>query len=549
LQRHQLLGYVALTRPSLHSATRSRLKEAALPLFAALATAVVFWTCLRCGFITFDDPFFLERATRGLGASAWRELLTRQCLGKYAPLSSLTLAADFALWGVNPFGYHLTNLILHAANAALFYALALELFAAGAANERDRASAVVAALAFSLHPLRVQSVAWTSERHGVTCGFFFLLTLLLWLRSFRPGETRAARWRTASLGAFFLALLSKPAAIPLPAVLFLLDVWPLRRWTAEPRRRSRERLLALALEKAPFLALSAVFSVVAVYAQARAEAIVSMAAAPLAQRAPVVLIGLVFYLGKTLWPAALGIYELNWHVLREATLVGAAATAALLAAAAARRRLRAPLLCALAYQTIMLAPVLGFITLGHETGADRYSYLSGLAWAALAGAGFRALARARPVPAVALAAVALMALSIRSRAQIEIWKDSRTFWRHDLRVNPFSVGARIGLADYYARDGASYGRAILYLEEQTLLFPEDAKSRKVLDELTKQHHVTKRDHARFHEQFGREFAARAEFAEAAWHFERALRYDPASRKLRGELADARRNARRAPAPQ
>lgn len=498
------------------------MRRTAAPLLVAAATAFVFWSSTHNSSVSVDDPEFLIRPYRGLDAASIRGIFTHFYFSNYAPLSLLSLSADRALWGMEPFGYHLTNLLLHAANAVVFYFLCLELFFLGGKTDNDGPAAAAAALFFSLHPLRVESVAWISERRDVLCGLFFLLTLLCWMRSLRPGRLSGGPGRAAALGAFFLALLSKSAAVPLPLVLILIDLWPLRR-----RLRWKEKL--------PFLALSAVFAAVAVAAQG--DAIVSLEHAVPLQRANQIWMGLVFYLGKLIWPANLTFYEWHWRPVRAAVLLGAAATAAVLAVAAGSRRLRAPLLCALAYQSVMLAPVLGFITIGHELFADRYSYLSGLAWAILFGSGLRHLARRRRAVSLIFACALLASFAAATRAQIRVWEDSLAFWKQVVRVDPETTTRPILAQVLIAR--GRVGEAILYLEEHLRVYPQDLKSRRALDELVVKTGTTARDHAGFHEKLGIEFAARGEFEKAAWHFERGLRYDPGSDKLRAELARAR----------
>ena len=513
--------------------------RAAVPLLVAAAVVLVFRTCVRNGFINSDDPEFMIRPFRGLSFADIRGMFTTFYFSNYVPLSLLSLSADFAVWGMNPAGYHLTNVLLHAANAAVFYLLCLELLSPGAPADDDRRAAGAAALFFALHPLRVQSVAWIAERRDVLCGFFFLLSLLFWLRSFRPGRLSGADGKSASLGAFFLALLSKSAAVPLPFVLLLLDVWPLRRLPSSPRRWFSSR--AVWREKVPFFALAIVFSVLAALAQAKGGGLVGAAKVAPLERFNQIGIGLVFYLGKLLWPANLALYEWHWAPIRSAVLVGAAATAAVLAAAIGSRRLRAPLLAALGYQTLMLGPVLGIVTIGHELVADRYSYLSGLGWAVLFGAGLKFLSRRSRPASLVLSVAAFGAFAAATRAQIPVWADSVSFWKQVVRVDPASLAARPSLAAALIAQGRT-GEAILDLEEHMALNPKDEEMGKALEDLIKRTGTTERDHALIHEHLGLEFAAKGEFDKAAWHFERGLRYDPGSERLKTELDSARRRA-------
>ena len=165
----------------------------------------------------------------------------------YIPLSWMTLGLNYLLGGMNPWGYHLGNLLLHAANAGLVYVVARRLLARALDRETPGDAAVewgaaAAALAWGLHPLRVESVAWVTERRDVLAGLFDLLAVWAYLKAVDGGPL-AARWRFASLGAFTAALLAKGLTMTLPLTLLLLDVDPLRRtrtgWRALVWERSR----------------------------------------------------------------------------------------------------------------------------------------------------------------------------------------------------------------------------------------------------------------------------------------------------------------------
>ncbi|HXT02410.1 MAG TPA: BTAD domain-containing putative transcriptional regulator [Elusimicrobiota bacterium] len=510
------------------SRSQGRLEAGAFLLVAAL-TLLVFWACVRDGFVNSDDPQFVIRPFRGLSLADIRGIFTSFYFSNYVPLSLLTFSVDFALWGMNPAGYHLTNALLHAANAGLFYLLCRELLSFGGETRDDRWAAAGAALFWALHPLRVQSVAWIAERRDVLCGFFFLLSLLFWLRSLRPGKLRGARGKAWSFGMFLLSLLSKAAAIPLVLVLVLLDVWPLRR----PLRS-----LKTWTEKLPFAALAALFAVLAAAAQGKGGGLVVAGKVEPLQKLNQIGIGLVFYLGKLLWPSKLALYEWHWAPVRSAVLLGFAATCVLAVLAWRSRALRAPLLAAWLYQAIMLAPVLGIVTIGHELVADRYSYLSSLGWAVLFGAGLRGLGRYSRAAAAAVAAVILAFLAVATSVQIPVWRDSVSFWKQVARVDPASLAARPSMAAALLAQGRT-GEAILELEEHVALNPRDEEMHKALADLLARTGTTEKDHALIHEQLGLEFAAKGEYDKAAWHFERGLRYDPGSDRLKAELERAR----------
>src|SRR5262245_37905993 len=235
------------------------LSSTAIPFALAAVTFLVFSPALLNGFVEWDDQVnLLENASyRGLG---WRHLhwmFTTALMGHYIPVTWLTFGLDYTLWGMNPLGYHLTNNLIHAANTAMFYVVALRLLgkATTLTGTMLRSSSFVAALFFALHPLRAESVAWATERRDVLAGFFFMLTIAAYLRAVE-GDGSRRRWLLgASVTCYALALLSKSIVMTLPLVLVLLDVYPLRRisvgwgaWRAAPTR-------GMLREKLPFFAL------------------------------------------------------------------------------------------------------------------------------------------------------------------------------------------------------------------------------------------------------------------------------------------------------
>src|SRR3989454_383417 len=241
------------------------------PLLVALLTLTAFLPTLQNQFVSWDDDKnFLENPHyRGLGWTHLRWMWTTH-LGHYIPLTWMTLGLDYLLWGMNPLGYHLTNLLLHAANAVVFFFVVRRLLtrALPGPSERGHALAVaagVAALVFAIHPLRVESVAWATERRDVLSGLFYLLTILVYLRDRERGE-RGRGWYWLSVAVFVCALLSKSMVVNLPVVLMILDVYPLRRlggavgWWSERARR-------VYVEKIPFVLLAAAASAVVPIAQ------------------------------------------------------------------------------------------------------------------------------------------------------------------------------------------------------------------------------------------------------------------------------------------
>src|SRR5438132_1663694 len=364
------------------------------PLLVALFTLTAFLPTLQNQFVWDDDKNFLDNPRyRGLGWAHLRWMFTAFHQGHYIPLTWVTFGMDHLLWGMKPVGYHLTNLLLHAANAVLFFSLVRRILtlALPSAAERDHALAVsagFAALVFAIHPLRVESVAWVTERRDVLSGLFYLLTILEYLRACEP-EKRGHWWYWLSVVTFVCALLSKSMAASLPVVLLILDVYPLRRlggaigWWSEPARR-------VYVEKIPFVLLAAAASAIAFMAQFSAQTAASLAQLSVLGRLAVSAYGLSFYLGKLVVPVNLSpLYELppTVHpgalpfILSYGLVLAITALVLVL-----RRRVPGLLATWLAYIVVLL-PVLGIFQIGLQIAADRYTYLAGLGWAILAGAG------------------------------------------------------------------------------------------------------------------------------------------------------------------
>src|SRR5438132_505855 len=234
-----------------------------------VVTCVTFLPVLENEFVDWDDYFNLVNNPhyRGLGWSQLRWMFTTFHLGPYQPLSWVTLGLDYLIWGMNPVGYHLTNLIFHAANAVFFYFVSRRLLAVAFSISDDQTSwqlevsAAFTALIFAIHPLRVESVAWATERRDVLSGFFYLWTIYCYLRAVSIPEPRAHwHWVGIAVGMYALSLLSKATSITLPVVLVLLDIFPLRRLPIQPWLWFKPQFRNVLYEKLPFVVLATLFA-------------------------------------------------------------------------------------------------------------------------------------------------------------------------------------------------------------------------------------------------------------------------------------------------
>jgi protein O-mannosyl-transferase len=392
----------------------------------AAAIVVVVLACflpaLGSDFVLWDDDmnFTDNPSYRGLSPAHLRWMFTTFHGGHWQPLSWMTLGLDYGLWGMNPLGYHLTNVLLHAVNALLVYRLIAALVPGVGAR-----AAAVGALLFAIHPLRVESVAWVTERRDVLSGLFFLLTVLAYVRYARARDA-GQPWRApfaVSVACFALSLLAKAWGVTLPLVLLVLDVYPLRRFS--PR--------AL-VEKVPYAVLAAGGAVLAQLASNLVPAKRTLAQHDLVQRAAQAAYGLVFYLWKTVVPTRLSpIYLLELTVRPTAArYVACVLLVAAVTGAVVLVRRRAPWAAAAwACYVLVLVTVLGFVQTGPQIVADRYSYLACLPWVVLAAAAVGQ----RPA-AIALAVAALAVLGVLTVRQTRVWHDSRSLWEHTLRIDP-----------------------------------------------------------------------------------------------------------------
>jgi tetratricopeptide (TPR) repeat protein len=425
------------------------IREVGIPLVVAAVTFAVFLPSLRNGFVNWDDTtnFLNNPDYRGLAWENLRWMATTFLLGQWIPLTWLTLGFDYVLWGMEPFGYHLTNLVLHCATAVAWYLTSRRLLALGTPSLGYSAltgGALASALFFAIHPLRVESVAWVTERRDVLSGLFFALTMLGYLQARATDGNRS--WLRLSIGCYALAALSKSIVVSLPIILLLLDVYPLRRVDIE-RAHPRE-LWRLVSEKVPYLAIAVATGLMAIWAQQHNKFLTPLDQLPLLDRVPVVLYSVWFYFAKTLVPTGLSpLYELPAKVsILEPRFLGSALGAITFGAAAALLARRRPALgVAAAAYAVMLVPVSGLVHNGHQLVHDRYSYLSCLPWAMIFGAGIASVIRAVQHglvrgsvgrPAVAAAAAWLAALGALTAEQTKVWRDDDTLWRYALDADP-----------------------------------------------------------------------------------------------------------------
>jgi tetratricopeptide (TPR) repeat protein len=412
-----------------------------LVLLVAAITILAFIPAMRAGFVTWDDDknFLNNPDFRGLGPAQLRWMWSTFHLGHYVPLSWMTLGLDYLLWGMNPAGYHLTSVLIHAANSMLVYLIARRLIPSAASPW----AAVAAALLFSLHPLRVESVVWVTERRDVLSGFFFFSGVLAYLRY---AQSSRFRWYALTLACYLAALLSKATSITLPAVLLVLNIWPLARiggaagwWDARTKR--------VALELAPMAALGLAAAALTF------TALQSMQQLPVTGKLAVSAYSLGFYLMKTILPIGLSpLYAMPTQVVpTEPQYVAALVVSLAITAIAFTYRTRHPagLAAWIAFIAIEL-PMLGIHQNGPQIAADRYTYHAAPVLALLIAGAVATRWRGADKALSIFAIVAFVPLSVK---QTGVWHDSRALWSRALAVDSVSAIAQNNWASLLLQDG------------------------------------------------------------------------------------------------
>lgn len=484
----------SLDRPydSQSSAGLARKKDLSAAMLAgavSLATFLIYLASLWNNFVLWDDDWYVfeNPHIRSFDLTFLKWAFFDFYSGNWHPLTWISHAMDCAIWGLNPLGHHLTNNILHAANTFLVVLLTMRLIkiyrerrsvAGKPLFPDDRTISIiggVTGLLFGLHPLHVESVAWVSERKDLLCAMFFLLSIMMYVRYYMyatslqsakgKGQGAKSAFATApgallsALCFFILALLSKPMAITLPAVLFILDWYPLS------RIQTFKSFWKVFIEKIPFIVLGLISSVLTVFAQKAGGALstVVMTFEPLSSRAALAAKSLLSYLWMMILPLdliPLYPYPMNISPLSLEYLLPVVFVIAITITCVIFAKKQKLWLAVWSYYVITLLPVLGLVPVGIQSMADRYTYLPSLGPFLIVGLLASWVARrvsdkknGKPIIRVVSAAIAfliLVTMTYLTFEQIRIWKDSITMWGHVIEVEP----AKVPLA--YGNRGVSF---------------------------------------------------------------------------------------------
>jgi protein O-mannosyl-transferase len=389
-------------------------------LALAAITIAIYWRATDFPFISYDDRDYVydnPHVNQGFSTRNIMWAFTTGHAANWHPLTWLSHMLDAQLFGNDAGKYHLVNILLHAANAALLYLVLARL------TSTTWPSAIVGAL-FALHPLHVESVAWVAERKDVLSTFFMLLAILVYERFAR---THRRHWAVAVACLFAGGLLAKPMVITLPALLLLLDYWPLQRLSKRAIR-----------EKVPLLALAGASAIITLLVQRAGGATRGLEQSGLWLRISNAIVSLVRYLGKTFWPLDLAVfYPLPDHWPLWLVAMCTALVILITASVFFMRRTMPWLLVGWLWYLIALAPVIGIIQVGDQAMADRYTYIPLVGIFIMIVWSIRAAARESMAPALATAsAVVLVILSILTYRQLGYWRSSETLFRHAAQVTP-----------------------------------------------------------------------------------------------------------------
>lgn len=427
------------------------------------AIALIYAQTLSFGFVGFDDTAYVTQHAWVRSGVTWQGVWN--AFGSdggiyWQPLTWLSHMLDVSFFGLNPGPQHLQNAIWHTGSMLLLFVVARR-FGLG------HWASLACSLLWGLHPLRVESVAWIAGRKDVLSGFFWLLSVWLYIRY---AEAPSARHYLTMFGAALLGYLAKPTMVTFPFVLLLLDVWPLHRQLSWGKRIT---------EKLPFFALSLVISVITYWSQQQAGALAMTHDASFVERIQNAAIAYCWYLRKTIWPIDLAVvypYPASVPVLSfaGASIVLGAVTLLL---AWQRDRCSALLVGWLSFLGV-LVPMIGLVQAGPQPYADRFTYIASvpLLLAVVATvSGFVSRRSWHGLAAASMFAI-IAALGVLSYGQVGVWKDGEVLFTHAHAVADHNTVASMNLGAIRMAQGR-YQEALPLLEEAAADEPKSAVHR------------------------------------------------------------------------
>ena len=456
-------------------------------LMLALLTACVYGRVLQYPFTNYDDRGYITENFRIQAGLTWQTVawsFTSIEQANWHPVTWISHALDWELYGGNAGGHHATSLALHILNVWLLYYLLKK-------STRAVGRSFIVAGVFALHPFNVQSVAWVAERKNVLSTLFMLLAIAAYGWYARnPGWTRYSVVFTGCM----LGLAAKPMLVTLPGMLLILDYWPLRRiagWSepSEAFAVPQVGIRKLLVEKIPFAALSVASSVITVVAQKAHGAVQTAVDFPYPARFENAFSAYAAYLVKTFWPSGFAVYYPNpfdptlpehpgWGIVAVSFLSLILVVA--LSVVAWRQRLVRPYLTAgWLWYVLVLIPVIGIVQVGRQAMADRYTYVPLLGIFVAAVWGFCEVADRRKMSSSlrrGIALACLLALAILSWREVGNWASSYHLWTHALEVTTNNYIAEGGLGNDLVVHGR-YDEALSHYQRAATLDAQDADAR------------------------------------------------------------------------
>ena len=535
-------------------AARSRFPLWLIAALLAMVTIGLYWPATSHDFVNYDDNLYVTENPHVQGGLNWEGVkwaFSNPVAGNWHPLTMLSHMLDCQLFGLKPWGHHLTSVLLHAVNTVLLF-----LFLRNLTGALWRS--VLVAAVFGLHPLHVESVAWVAERKNVLSTCFGLLALWAYAcyaqkRSRVEGRESSADTAVLALGSrlstldyalallfFALGLMSKAMLVTVPFVMLLLDYWPLQRVTSGKWQVASVR--SLVWEKIPFFALAVVMSVVTFVVQKQTGTLAVVENLSLGARSGNALISYCRYLGKLFWPMDLAIfysYPGKWP-LEQVVLAGGLILGLTVLFIVQWRR-HPFLLMGWLWYCGTLVPVIGLVQVGDQAMADRYAYVPSLGVLILTIWGVYELARRWRYYELALSVAGCAAIVLcfgMTRQQLGYWRDDETLFRHALEVTENNFVAHNGLGN--ALDGKGQtDEAINQYQEAIRLKPDFADAhynlgnvlgrKGQLDEAISQYQEAirlKPDFAEANNNFGFALGLKGQTDEAIRQFQEALRLKP-----------------------
>ncbi|MDO8722040.1 MAG: tetratricopeptide repeat protein [Syntrophales bacterium] len=399
-------------------------------LLLVIVTLTAYWAVQSYDFVTFDDPVYVtenHHVQSGLTRNNLTWALLSTDAGFWHPLTWMSFFIDFDLYGLNPGGYHWTNLLWHIANTLLVFLV----FTCMTAKIWQSA---VAALLFALHPLHVESVAWISARKDVLSTFFWLLTMLIYIEYAAHGGKR--RYALTML-AFICGLMAKPMLVTLPFVLLLVDYWPLGRYP-EHFSSDHHRVMRLMMEKVPFIILGIASIILTFFAERQVGAIKSLDTFPWDIRLANGLISYTGYLGKMLWPSGLSVFYPHPGMWPFGLVILSTSLLGFISLLVFKLRKNYPyLIVGWLWYLMVLVPVIGIIQVGLHASADRYTYVSALGIFLMGVWGVADIldkCRCPKMFATVIVTAMTLLLIILTRQQASYWQNSVTLYRRAIAV-------------------------------------------------------------------------------------------------------------------